>query len=243
MSLEYAFGEGVAEIHFDDGKANVMSTDWLRELGGLLDRAEKDEARAVLFRGRPGMFSGGLNMKWLPTLHARRRARARRDVLRHDAPRLVLSDPDGRRRDRTRRRRRLRADLGLRPALRGRRPVPHPDERGARRHGDADLGVGHLPLGVPGAAGERPPAPRAAVLAEGGLRLRRAPRPRRRRGRAPREGTRGRARARSAGRAALRGDEGAPAPRGRSSTRSSSSSRSDRARRSQRTGTSKYASG
>jgi enoyl-CoA hydratase len=68
MSLEYAFGDGVAEIHFDDGKANVMSTDWFRELGGLLDRAEKDEARAVLFRGRAGMFSGGLNMKWLPTL-------------------------------------------------------------------------------------------------------------------------------------------------------------------------------
>jgi enoyl-CoA hydratase len=68
MSLEYAFGDAVAEIHFDDGKANVMSTDWFRELGGLLDRAEKDEARAVLFRGRAGMFSGGLDMKWLPTL-------------------------------------------------------------------------------------------------------------------------------------------------------------------------------
>jgi enoyl-CoA hydratase len=68
MSLEYAFGDAVAEIHFDDGKANVMSTDWFKELGGLLDRAEKDEARAVLFRGRGGMFSGGLNMKWLPTL-------------------------------------------------------------------------------------------------------------------------------------------------------------------------------
>ena len=68
MSFEYACGEGIAEIHFDDGKANVMSTDWFRELGGLLDRAEKAEARAVIFRGRPGMFSGGLNMKWLPTL-------------------------------------------------------------------------------------------------------------------------------------------------------------------------------
>jgi enoyl-CoA hydratase len=68
MAFEYAYDDGVAEIHFDDGKANVMSTDWFRELGGLLDRAEKAEARAVLFRGRPGMFSGGLNMKWLPTL-------------------------------------------------------------------------------------------------------------------------------------------------------------------------------
>jgi enoyl-CoA hydratase len=70
MSLTYELdGEAnVAEIAFDDGKANVMSTEWFRELNGLLDRAEKDEAVAVLFRGRSGMFSGGLNMKWLPTL-------------------------------------------------------------------------------------------------------------------------------------------------------------------------------
>lgn len=68
MALEYRNDDGTAEIRFDDGKANVMSTDWFRELGGLLDRAEKDAAKAVLFRGRAGMFSGGLNMKWLPTL-------------------------------------------------------------------------------------------------------------------------------------------------------------------------------
>ena len=68
MAFQYRTDEGVAEIRFDDGKANVMSTAWFRELGGLLDRAEKDEARGVLFRGRAGMFSGGLDMKWLPTL-------------------------------------------------------------------------------------------------------------------------------------------------------------------------------
>ena len=68
MPFSYRHEEGVAEIQFDDGKANVMSTAWFRELGGLLDRAEKQEAKAVLFRGRAGMFSGGLDMKWLPTL-------------------------------------------------------------------------------------------------------------------------------------------------------------------------------
>jgi enoyl-CoA hydratase len=68
LAFQYRTDEGVAEIRFDDGKANVMSTAWFRELGGLLDRAEKDEARGVLFRGRAGMFSGGLDMKWLPTL-------------------------------------------------------------------------------------------------------------------------------------------------------------------------------
>jgi enoyl-CoA hydratase len=68
VALEYRNDGGTAEIRFDDGKANVMSTDWFRELGGLLDRAEKETAKAVVFRGRAGMFSGGLNMKWLPTL-------------------------------------------------------------------------------------------------------------------------------------------------------------------------------
>ncbi len=68
MSQSYSFADGTAEIHLDDGKANVMSTDWLRAFSGLLDRAEKDEARALLVRGRPGMLSGGLDMKWLPTL-------------------------------------------------------------------------------------------------------------------------------------------------------------------------------
>ena len=68
MAFEYRLQDAVAEIRFDDGKANVMSTSWFRELGDLLDRAEKEEARGVLFRGRAGMFSGGLDMKWLPTL-------------------------------------------------------------------------------------------------------------------------------------------------------------------------------
>jgi enoyl-CoA hydratase len=58
----------MAEIAFDDGKANVMTTDWFSELNRLLDRAETEQAIAVLFRGRTGMFSAGLDMKWLPTL-------------------------------------------------------------------------------------------------------------------------------------------------------------------------------
>jgi Delta3-Delta2-enoyl-CoA isomerase len=68
VSLSYRLEDGIAAIHLDDGKANVMSTDWFHALGEHLDRAAKDEAQAVLFRGRDGMFSGGLDMKWLPTL-------------------------------------------------------------------------------------------------------------------------------------------------------------------------------
>ena len=97
MPLSYRHEEGVAEIQFDDGKANVMSTAWFRELGGLLDRAEKDEARAVLFRGRAGMFSAGLDMKWLPTLKGDAARELVETFSAHDAPGLGLPDPDRRR--------------------------------------------------------------------------------------------------------------------------------------------------
>ena len=68
MSIEYACDDGIARIRFDDGKANAMRTDWFRALNDALDRAEKDGARAVVLRGRTGMFSGGLDVKWVPTL-------------------------------------------------------------------------------------------------------------------------------------------------------------------------------
>jgi enoyl-CoA hydratase len=45
-----------------------MSTAWFRELGDALGRAEKDQAGALLVRGRPRFFSGGLDLKLLPTL-------------------------------------------------------------------------------------------------------------------------------------------------------------------------------
>jgi enoyl-CoA hydratase len=58
----------MAQITFDDGKANAMSVPFFAELDGMLDRAQADGARVVLFAGRPGMFSGGLDVKLLPTL-------------------------------------------------------------------------------------------------------------------------------------------------------------------------------
>jgi enoyl-CoA hydratase len=58
---------GVARITLDDGKVNAMSPAWFAELDAALDRAEK-EAGALLVRGRAGFFSGGLDLKLLPTL-------------------------------------------------------------------------------------------------------------------------------------------------------------------------------
>lgn len=51
-----------ALITLDDGKANVFSSAVVTHLEGLLDRAEADGARAVVFTGRPGRFSAGFDL-------------------------------------------------------------------------------------------------------------------------------------------------------------------------------------
>jgi enoyl-CoA hydratase len=68
LRIGYEHADGIARITLDDGKANAMSTAWFRELGAALDRAQADGAGALLVRGRPRFFSGGLDLKLLPTL-------------------------------------------------------------------------------------------------------------------------------------------------------------------------------
>ena len=62
MSVTYALEDHVATITFDDGKANVYTHDVLDRLGEALDRAQTDEAGAVLLVGRPGRFSAGFDL-------------------------------------------------------------------------------------------------------------------------------------------------------------------------------------
>ena len=68
MRIAYQLDDRIARITLDDGKANAMSTAWFGELGAALDRAQADGAGALIVRGRPGFFSGGLDLKLLPTL-------------------------------------------------------------------------------------------------------------------------------------------------------------------------------
>jgi enoyl-CoA hydratase len=68
LRIGYELKDGIARITLDDGKANAMSTAWFRELSAGLDRAQTDQAGALLLRGRPRFFSGGLDLKLLPTL-------------------------------------------------------------------------------------------------------------------------------------------------------------------------------
>ncbi len=58
----------VAVLTHDDGKANTFVQSTFEELIAKLDEIEKSDATAVLYRGRPGVFSAGLNLKVLPTL-------------------------------------------------------------------------------------------------------------------------------------------------------------------------------
>ena len=62
--LSYDLTDGVARITMDDGKVNALSPAMFAQLNAAFDRAAADEA-VVMFRGRPGVFSGGFDLKVL----------------------------------------------------------------------------------------------------------------------------------------------------------------------------------
>jgi enoyl-CoA hydratase len=72
----------VGRIRLDDGKANVIERGFVDELRQALDQAEKERARAVVLEGRPGTFSAGLDLKYLPELDATGRRTFARDLSR-----------------------------------------------------------------------------------------------------------------------------------------------------------------
>ena len=68
--VTYSLKEGIAYITMDDGKANSMNWIFFEEMGKYMDQAENDGAKVLVITGRPGFFSGGLDLKLLPTLSA-----------------------------------------------------------------------------------------------------------------------------------------------------------------------------
>jgi len=60
--VRYTLDDKVASITFDDGKVNAISHTAVRQLHAALDRAESDQARAVVLVGRPGCFSAGFDL-------------------------------------------------------------------------------------------------------------------------------------------------------------------------------------
>ena len=65
--MQYAFEDRIARITLDDGKVNVMNWEFFNELTNALDQALTDKAAVLIFTGRPGVFSAGLDLKLMMT--------------------------------------------------------------------------------------------------------------------------------------------------------------------------------
>lgn len=68
----------VAVLRLDDGKANAFNPAMLASFSASLDAAERSDAQALVIVGRPGFYSGGLDLKALPTLSSAEKARVLR---------------------------------------------------------------------------------------------------------------------------------------------------------------------
>ena len=62
--IGYRLEGSVAILDFDDGKANTFSPTSIAALHAALDRAEQ-EARSILWMGRPGRFSAGFDLSFM----------------------------------------------------------------------------------------------------------------------------------------------------------------------------------
>ncbi len=62
--MEFSINNDIAYICIDDGKANVVSHQFVDDMTELLDRATT-EAKAVVLHARTGMFSAGFDLKEL----------------------------------------------------------------------------------------------------------------------------------------------------------------------------------
>jgi enoyl-CoA hydratase len=61
-TVNYELNESVATITMDDGKVNVLGPAMQTAINEALDRAEKDEAKAVVLAGNQRVFSGGFDL-------------------------------------------------------------------------------------------------------------------------------------------------------------------------------------
>lgn len=60
--MNYALNNNIVTLTIDDGKANVVGHDFLDKINAGLDRAEAEQAGAVILKGREGIFSGGFDL-------------------------------------------------------------------------------------------------------------------------------------------------------------------------------------
>lgn len=60
--VNYELSESIATISLDDGKVNVLGPTMQAAINDALDRAEKDDAKAVVLAGNQRVFSGGFDL-------------------------------------------------------------------------------------------------------------------------------------------------------------------------------------
>ena len=68
MSIDLTFSGNTATMVMDDGKVNALDNHWFKNALSAFDEVESSEATSLILKGREGIFSGGLNIKWLPTM-------------------------------------------------------------------------------------------------------------------------------------------------------------------------------
>jgi enoyl-CoA hydratase len=59
--MPFSKHDNIALLHFDDGKANAVSHDFINEMNAGLDQAEA-ECEAIIIMGREGKFSAGFDL-------------------------------------------------------------------------------------------------------------------------------------------------------------------------------------
>lgn len=69
--IQYEFQDKVATICLDDGKGNAVSFALIEQLHKAFDRAQSDNAKAVVLIGRKGLFSAGFELHTLMAGNAR----------------------------------------------------------------------------------------------------------------------------------------------------------------------------
>lgn len=81
---EYRIEDGIAHVEFDSGKVNALGSGSITDLEAQLDRANRDQASAVVISGREGIFSAGFDLEEL------RSGDGAREQLRRQLVDLVL---------------------------------------------------------------------------------------------------------------------------------------------------------
>ncbi len=66
MTISLEIADDIATITLDDGRANAINPPWIDSFLDTFTEAEAG-AKAIVIAGREGVFSGGFDLKWMPT--------------------------------------------------------------------------------------------------------------------------------------------------------------------------------